>query len=156
MMKKHRAKSARNAMDLVKAPFCSCGPDELGEQSDEIRAAVEESKRRFLVNNRENIRRSGKERIASESYCGGMVDTIMTVGSALGKWGVEQLLTELEKRQRMEDSGEAVHVRVNVMPGHERAGISPEDAKELAEQIARWIEGRKGNGKKQGKDPMFA
>jgi len=155
-MKKQRTKSARNAKDLVKAPSCSCGPDELGEQSEEIKAAVEESKRRFLENNRENIRRSGKERIASESYRGGMVDMIMTVRNALGKWGVEQLLTELEKRQRMEDSGEAVHVRVNVMAGHERAAFSPEDAKELGQQIAKWLEERKGKGKSQGKDPMFA
>jgi hypothetical protein len=36
------------------------------------------------------------------------------------------------------------------------AGITPEDAKQLGEQIARWIEGRKGNGKRQAKDPMFA
>jgi hypothetical protein len=128
---------------------------EQDENEDEIKTAIEESMRRFLDNNRGNILKSSKERIASASYCGGMFDMIMLIRSALGRWAVEELLRELEKWNRIGFVGKGTQVRVNVT-GAEMGGISQEDAKELGKQIAKWIDERKCNGKRECKDPMFA
>jgi len=125
------------------------------EHEDEIKKAIEASMRRFVENNRENIAKSSKEKTASASYCGGMFDMIMLIRGALGRFAVEQLLIELERWNRVEPVGKGTQVRVD-FAGVEMDGLSKEDAKELGVHIAKWIDERKNNGKKQCKDPMFA
>jgi len=155
MNRKSRSTKARKENKLDSEPFFDGGRVEKDEHEDEIKKAIEESMRRFLENNRDNILKSGKERIASASYCGGMFDMIMLIRSALGRWAVEELLTELAKWNRTSSAGNGAQVRINVT-GAETGGISQEDAKELGEQIAKWIDERKGHGKRECKDPMFA
>ena len=156
MAKKHKTKEAQNAKKPVDDECCSCAEKDSVECEEEVRAANGESVRRFLGTNQENISKSSKEQIATASYGGGMMDTIATVRSALGKWAVEQLLIELGRRQKSDDSSEELHCNIRVTSSSGTEGLSPEDAKELGEQIAKWIEGRNGNGKRQGKDPMYA
>lgn len=156
MSKKHKTREAQTAKKPGDDECCSCSEKDSGEFEEEIKAAVEESARRFLETNQENISKSSKEKIASASYSGGMVDMIEIVRSVLGKWVVGQLLTELASQQRADDQGETSQCRVSVSASARMAGLTPEDAKDLGEQIAKWIEGRKGIGKKQSKDPMFA
>jgi hypothetical protein len=133
-----------------------CGPDEWGEHSKRVWAAVDESARRFLEANEQNIRSSDKEKIASASYSGAMIDMMMILKAAMGKWAVGQVVGELEAWHRSVPCGGRPRVKVSV-EGDVRIGdVSPEEAKDLGEQIARWLEERKTNGKKQGKDPMFA
>jgi hypothetical protein len=156
MTRKHRSKAAQVAKKPVDNECCSCTERNSGEYEEEIRVAVMESVRRFLETNQGNIRKSSKEKTASASYSGGMVDMIETVRSVLGKWAVGQLLTELASKQRADDQSETPQCRVSVSASARMAGLTPEDAKELGLQIAKWIEGRKGNGKNQAKDPMFA
>ena len=156
MTRKHKTRDAQIAKKPVDSECSNCAERNSGEYEEEIRVAVVESVRRFLVTNQANIKRSSKEKIASASYSGGMVDMIETVRSVLGKWAVGQLLTELASQQRADDQSETPQCRVSVSASARMAGLTPEDAKELGVQIAKWIEGRKGNGKKQAKDPMFA
>ena len=155
MTKKHKTRKAQIGKKPEDNECCSCTEKDSVECEEEIRAAIEESVRRFLRTNQENISKSGKEQIATASYVGGMMDTIATVRSALGRCAVEQLLIELGRRQKSDDSSEELHCNIRVASSPETEGLSPEDAKELGEQIAKWIKGRKGNGKRHGKDPMF-
>ncbi len=144
-------KAGKSKCEQAYGPACEC------KKTHEamVEEAVKESMRRFVRNNKDKIRKSTKEKVASSSYCGGMVDMITLIRSALGRWAVEQLLEELEEWNRAQQVGNESQVRVMVEPS-ELGGLSPEDAKELGEQIAKWIGERTSNGKKQSKDPMFA
>ncbi len=143
-------KADKSKDESAYSPACKCsrGHEEV------VKEAVQESMRRFVESNKENIRRSSKEKVASSSYCGGMVDMITLIRSALGRWAVEQLLVELEEWNRAPAVGDGNQVRIQVEPS-ELGGLSREDAEELGEQIAKWIGERTANGKKQSKDPMF-
>jgi hypothetical protein len=156
MAKEHKTREAQIAKKPVDDECCDCTEKDTGEREEEIRVAIQESVRRFLETNQGNICKSSKEKVASASYSGGMVDMIEVVRSVLGKWAVGQLLTELAIHQRADDQSGTPQCRVSVSASTGMAGITPENAKELGEQIAKWIEERKGNGKKQSKDPMFA
>jgi hypothetical protein len=149
-------KKGENGNEPVKTMECKFGPGMSPDNSPRLKAAVEESLRFFVEANRGNIRKSGKEHIASASYCGGMVDMVMVIKNALGNWGVDQLLTELESCNSRRFEGGSPEIRIRVAGGSAHGGLGPEDAKELGEQIVRWIEQRKSGGKEQDKDPMFA
>ena len=155
MTKKHKTREAQIVWEPVDIERYRCVENDPGECEAEIRVAIEESVRRFLKTNQDNIRKSRKEMIASASYSGGMVDMIEVVRSALGRWAVGQLLAEIAIQQRVEDQGGMPECRLCVSASAGVAGITTEDAKELGEQIAKWIEGRNGKGKNQTKDPMF-
>jgi len=144
-------KAKKSRREQVYSPSCEFKT----KHEDAVRTAVEESMRRFLENNRDSIKRSSKQKVASASYCGGMVDMITLIRSALGRWAVEELLVELEEWNRAPAAGSQSQVRVRVDPS-ELGGLSEEDAEELGEHIAKWIEERTSNGKQQHKDPMFA
>lgn len=106
--------------------------------------------------NQGNISQSDKGKIASASYSGAMIDMMMVLKAALGKWAVGQVVGELERWHRSAPPGDSPHVKVSVS-GDPRVGeVSPEDARELGEKIAKWLEERKVNGKRQCKDPMYA
>jgi len=140
----------------VKTIQCEYGPGISPDNNPRLKAAVEESLRFFVEANRGTIRKSGKEDIASASYCGGMVDMVMVIKNALGNWAVDQLLTELENCNSRRFGGSAPEIRIRVPGGAAQAEVGPENVKELGEQIVRWIEERKNGGKKQARDPMFA
>jgi hypothetical protein len=137
-----------------------CRPDEWGDDSGRVWAAVEESVKRFVKMNQENIVRSDKEKIASASYSGGMIDMIMVIKCALGNWAVGQLVSEIEKWHRtdqesdVEDEEPEDEISQKGVPGPE--GISQEDAKDLGERIASWMADQQKGSKGQLRDPMFA
>ncbi len=112
--------------------------------------------RRFIGCSEENIRRSDKKRIASASYGGAMIDILMVVKSALGKWAVGEILDELEGWQKDGGPEGPPQVRVDVRGGSGKGAMSPETLKSLGDHIARWLEGQKEDGKGRPKDPMFA
>ena len=116
---------------------------------------MDESVHRFIEANSKNIRRSDKGQIASASYGRGMVDMIMLVRSAFGRWGIEQLLAELDRRKAKSGPGGHPTVRINIT-ADKRDAITQEDVKELGQQIERWVMERKTTGKTQRTDPMFA
>lgn len=145
------SKVSKSKNEQAYSPACECAKT----HEDVVKEAVKESMRRFVENNKDKIRKSTKEQVASASYCGGMVDMITLIRSALGRWAVEELLVELEEWNRTAPSGKEPQVRVKVEPS-ELGGLSQEDAEELGEQIAKWIGERTANGKKASKDPMFA
>lgn len=149
-------KKGKTSNKPVKTIQCEYGPGISPDNDPRLKAAVEESLRFFVEANRGNIRKSGKEHIASASYCGGMVDMVMVIKNALGNWAVDQLLTELESCNGRRSQGSAPEISVRVSGGSALAEVGPEDAQELGEQIVRWIEERKNGGKKPDKDPMFA
>lgn len=155
MVKKKSERRSQPAGKLIGEEHCSLSQGGMTEHEKAVNAAVEASMQRFVEANQENIRKSSKDRVASASYCGGMVDMITIVRSALGKWAVEQLLAELERWNRTSVEEKMPEVKINVS-GIEMSGVSPEDAKELGEQIAKWIQTRKGPGKRYSADPMFA
>jgi hypothetical protein len=140
----------------VKTIQCEYGPGISPDNNPRLKAAVEESLRFFVEANSENIRKSGKENIASASYCGGMIDMVMVIKNALGNWAVNQLLTELEGCNSRRSGGSVPEIRIRVPGSTAQGEMGPEDAQELGKQIVRWIEERKNGGRKQEKDPMFA
>jgi len=145
------SKAGKSKGEQAYSPACEC----VKAHEEVVKEAVKESMRRFVENNKDKILKSTKEQVASASYCGGMVDMITLIRSALGRWAVEQLLVELEEWNRAPQAGNESQVRISVEPS-ELGGLSQEDAEELGEQIAKWIGERTANGKKQSKDPMFA
>jgi hypothetical protein len=149
-------KKGKNGNRPGKTIQCEYGPGISPDNDPRLRAAVEASLHFFVEANRGNIRESGKEDIASASYCGGMVDMVMVLKNALGSWAVDQLLTELELCNRRRSQGSAPEITIRVPGGVAQGEMGPEDAKELGEQIMRWIEERKNGVKRQDKDPMFA
>lgn len=124
-----------------------------------IERAIKESVKRFVKSNLENIGGSTKEKIAEASYGGGMMDMVTLLRSALGRWAVEELFRELVRWNSLESVGGKERVRVDV-GGLDSGGLSREDAKELGEQIVKWIEEKKsraaGADRGQTSDPMFA
>lgn len=134
---------------------CGCKQGFLDEHEGRVRAAVKESVARFVANNRANIQRSTKEQVAIASYGGGMVDMVMLVRSALGRWAVEQMLMELENWNASKESCASPSVNINIKADG-KGGISQEQVKELGEHIAEWLAKKNGNGKKRSSDPMFA
>lgn len=156
MMKgKQRVAKVRKQMKSSLDKSCSRRRELLDEHGDEISTAVKRSVARFVKANRENIQRSTKEQIAIASYGGGMMDMVILVRSAIGRWAVEQLLIDLENWSAAEESGAGPPARINIMTD-EKGEISQEQMKELGEQIAKWVAEKKNNGRKQCKDPMFA
>lgn len=154
MKKTCRRKRVRKGNNPADEPAPNRGSMVREEHEDMVKAAIEASMHRFLEMNRDSILRSSKEKTATTSYCSGMYDMITLLRSALGRWAVQQVLAELEEWNRIGPVGEGTQVRIDVT-GAEIGGISQEDAKELGVQIAKWVEERKGNGKRQCKDPMF-
>jgi hypothetical protein len=133
-----------------------CRPDEWGEDSDKVWAAIDESVRRFVKVNQENIRRSGKEKIASASYSGGMIDTLMIVKNALGSMGIEHALMELERWHRRGPPQEPPKVEITVRGAPGSAKASEEVARQLQAKISKYMEEKKRTGSKLTKDPMYA
>ena len=149
--KKGAGEAGKPRCEQAYSPACEC----VKTHEAMVEEAVKKSMRRFVENNKDNIRKSTKEKVASSSYCGGMVDMITLIRSALGKWAVQQLLEELEEWNRAPAVGDRNRVRIQVEPS-ELGGLSKEDAEELGHQIAKWIDERTADGRKQSKDPMFA
>ena len=156
MTRSKSVKTASSEDEPTKSVRCEREPRMSPEDDPRVKAAVQESLRFFMEVNRENIRRSSKEHIAVASYCGGMMDMVMVIRNVLGIWGVDQLMTELERFNSRRSSGSAPEIRITIPGGTAQGGMKPEDAKELGEQIARWIGERSNGTKKQAKDPMFA
>ena len=67
---------------------------------------------------------------------------------------MEQLLIEFQNWSAAEESNTAPFVKIHITT-NEKGEISQEHVKELEEQIAKWVT-EKNNGKRHGKDPMFA
>lgn len=133
---------------------CECElVDEMGEA---ISLAVQEGVARFLAANRGNIQTSSKEQIAMASYGGGMMDMVMLVRNALGRWAVEQLLIELESWNDEEDEEDAEPFLNIATKTAEKGEMGRERMNGPAEQIGDWVSERKGNGRKPSEDPMFA
>lgn len=156
MARKHGVKVKGKSQDFEDDKCYGCGPNEWGENSEKVWAAIEESVRRFVEMNQKNIQRSDKEKIASASYSGGMIDMIMVIKNALGNWGVEMLLGELETWQKRGPPEKRPRVEVSVHGGPGPDEVTPEDARELGEKIADWIAKRKADGRNHGDDPMYA
>jgi len=156
-------KSTRNrkdgeSMDAEDDTCYGCGPNEWGENSERVWAAVEESVERFVEMNTENIGRSTREKIASASYSGGMIDMVMVIKHALGNWAVGQLLDELERWQRSDDceDDEGSEVEISIHGGPGDGKVTPEDVGELGEKVSEWMIEKKEGARRQERDPMFA
>jgi hypothetical protein len=156
MAKGRQAKKGKTLERSPVAHYCGWGPEEWGQMGQKVMAPVDESMRRFVKCNRENVERSRKGKIASASYCGGMIDMIIVVRNALGNWAVGEMLGELERWHMMTPAERTPGVTVNVPTGPGAQPVSSEDAKELEYQIAKWLEKRKGGSTRRGKDPIFA
>ncbi len=158
MQKKQENMADKTPENMEDNTCCRCGPNEWGEDSDRVWAAVEESVERFVEMNTENIGRSTKEKVASASYSGGMIDMVMVIKHALGNWAVGQLLDELERWQRSDDceEDEDSEAEISIHGGPGEGKVTPEDVKELGEKVSEWMQERNANGKRQTRDPMFA
>lgn len=152
-----RSASRRTDEDLC----YGCREDEWGEDSERVWAAIDESVKRFVSLNQENIGKSGKEKIASASYSGGMIDMVMVIKHALGNWAVGQLLDELERWQARDDEEDDVEeeedsvLEIGVRGGPGNDSVAPEVTRELDEKIAYWMEQHKVDTRRQVQDPMF-
>ena len=153
MNESQKAENAHRKIERDTDMSCSCElVDELGE---EMEAAVSQSVARFLTANRMKIQASSREKIATASYGGGMMDMAMLVRHALGRWALEQLLIELEswiEDDDDEDSEVFVSGKVNTSGGEE---ISSEHVSEAANRVGSWISDKKIT-RRQSDDPMFA
>jgi hypothetical protein len=138
-----------------------CSEDEESRHDDRALAAIGRSVAAWTKANAEPIKSSSPEECAAKSYMGGMFDMLMVSRHALGIWGAEQIVSQLE---RMSCEYGPVAPDEHEAPGEIRVRISSkgksqeevvEEAKELGMHIAKWVKERSESVKKKGKDPMF-
>ena len=139
----------------VDLPACECDECVCEGICDRVDSAVQESVRRFVAVNRENIRGSPRERVAAASYGGGMMDMVAIIRDALGRWAVEQLLDELERWNGGGSCDDCSWLDIDDDGSEDCEGQCPGSADGPEERMARPIGAPKPGPRKPGPDPMF-
>ena len=129
---------------------------------DKVMAAIEKRTDIWMADLIDKIRKASSEESARKSFVAGMTNMITVTRNALGFWGAEQVLMELERWNSAvkpdddddDDDSEEVSVHVSAS-GLTREQLS-KDTEGLQEHITKWIDEKRRTDRKQARDPMFA
>ena len=127
---------------------------------DKVMAAIEKRTDIWMADLIDKIRKASSEESARKSFVAGMTNMITVTRNALGFWGAEQVLMELERWNTAvepdddDDDSEEISVHINAS-GLTREQLS-KDTEGLQEHITKWIDEKRRTEQKQARDPMFA
>ena len=128
---------------------------------DKVMAAIEKRTDIWMADLIDKIRKASSEESARKSFVAGMTNMITVTRNALGFWGAEQVLMELERwnsavKPDDDDDGDSEEVSVHISAsGLTREQLS-KDTEGLQEHITKWIDEKRRTEQKQARDPMFA
>jgi hypothetical protein len=131
---------------------------------DKVMAAIEKRTDIWMADLIDKIRKASSEESARKSFVAGMTNMITVARNALGFWGAEQVLMELERWNSTakpddgddddDDDSEEVSVHISAN-GLTREQLS-KDTEGLQEHITNWMDEKRRTEQKQARDPMFA
>lgn len=126
------------------------------EHEDRVKAAVSVATALFLQANGHNIQKASGEVAARNSYLSGMIDMLTVARHAVGFWGADQILLELERLNQKRAPDEAGTGAPAAQPAG-RGHAVPEGCSVGGAGVASPAEAV-GNGPAKGvrRDPMFA